>query len=505
MTDTSLTILAISDLHYTGLARQVAQPTHLHGELARIVLNKVFLRLRHLNIKPDVAVILGDLLEDGTDPNADADLIALHSELVRSGIPFIVVRGNHEHTNTRVAALFDGSTKLHKIGDYGFVVYDDRYAVTHETTRDEQALAETLNIAKENPGLPLIALQHAPIYPAIDSHYPYRPTNTAEIIDSFHKAGVFLSLSGHYHKGQKVRTSNKVFYHTVPALCEAPFPFSIIRLKEQKVEVEEHALALHYPNLTDVHCHTEFAYCATTVDTATAITLSKNLGVTKHCVLEHSFQLYFDKRYAMSGKWQSDPKRVEDVWATPERSRMANYRRFAEKLRSPFVRIGLEVDLYDNGKMLLAPEDAEEGMWDILIGAIHFIHDFVPGKTTQKEAEEMFIRDVEQLVQLPIKVLAHPLRFFTWSNLQTPKHLYPVVADLLADSGVAAEINFHNYQTDPEFIRCCVEKNVKIALASDAHALQEVGEFVPHVEVLKQAGITPKMYPDVLFAFDTTP
>ncbi|MCL2103942.1 MAG: metallophosphoesterase [Kiritimatiellaeota bacterium] len=503
MIDSSLTILAVADLHFTGLARQVAQPTHMHGGLARILFNKVFLRLKHLGIKPDVTVVLGDVLEDGTDPNADADLIALHSELTRSGIPFLMVRGNHDTQNEHFAECFDVSTKLHTIGGYGFIVYDDIFAVTQETTREESALAATLDIANDNPNLPLIALQHAPVYPAIDSHYPYRPTNTAEIIGSFRKAGVFLSLSGHYHKGQKVRASHHVFYHTVPALCEAPFPFSIIRLKGKKVEVEEHALALHYPNLTDVHCHTEYAYCATTVNTATAIALSTHLGVTKHCVLEHSFQLYFEKRYAMSGKWQSDPQRVEAVWATPERSRMANYRRFAEKLRSPFVKIGLEIDLYDNGKILLAPEDAEEGFWDILIGAIHFIHDFVPGQTTQQEAEKMFIRDVTQLVLLPIKVLAHPFRFFAWNNLETPKHLYPVVANLLADSGVAAEVNFHAYRTDPDFIRCCVEKNVKIALASDAHALQEVGELAPHVEALRMAGVTPKMFPDVLFSFDS--
>jgi histidinol phosphatase-like PHP family hydrolase len=470
--------------------------------LARVLLNKGFLRLRHLDIKPDVVVVLGDVIENGADANADVDLTALHSELTRTGIPFLMVRGNHELTNEHFAELFDVETKLHKLGGYGFIVYDDLFAAaTHETTRAEEAIKATQKFAKDNPGLPLIALQHAPIYPPIDSHYPYRPTNTAEIIDSFQKAGVFLSLSGHFHKGQKLRASNKVFYHTVPALCEAPFPFSIIRLTGQKVEVEEHALALHYPNLTDVHCHTEYAYCSTTVDAATSIALARNLGVAQHCVVEHAFQLYFDKRYAMSGKWQSDPERIKEAWAAPGRARMENYRRFAEKLRSPFVKIGLEIDLYGDGEMMLAPEDAEEGLWDILIGAIHFIRDFVPGKTTQEEAEKMFLRDVSQLVLLPIKVLAHPFRFFTWNNLQTPKHLYPVVADLLADSAVAAESNFHAYQTDPEFIRCCVEKNVKIALASDAHALQEVGEFAPHVEVLRQAGVTPKMFSKALFSF----
>ena len=503
MDDSSLTILAVSDLHYTGLARQAAQPAHMHGGLARVLLAKVFLRLKHLGIKPDVVVLLGDLVENGADPNADDDLTGLHSELTRTGIPFLAVRGNHDEGSARFAELFGGETGLHKIGGYGFVVCEDAYAPTRETTRGEQVLEAMQAFAKENPDLPLIALQHAPIYPAIDSHYPYRPTNAAEIIESFHKAGVFLSLSGHYHKGQKPRASNGVFYHTVPALCEAPFPFSVVRLSGTKVEVEELALGQqHYANLTDVHCHTEYAYCATTVDTAAAIPLSRCLGVTQHCVVEHSFQLYFEKHYAMSGKWQSEPERVKEVWATPSRARMVNYQRFAEKLRSPFVRIGLEVDLFDNGKMMLAPEDAEPDLWDLLIGAIHFIHDFVPGKTTQQEAEKMFLRDVGQLVQLPIKVLAHPFRFFAWRGLQTPKRLYPVVADLLADSGVAAEINFHAYQTDPEFIRCCVETGVKIALASDSHALPEVGEFAPHVEVLRQAGVTPKMFPEALFSFE---
>jgi histidinol phosphatase-like PHP family hydrolase len=272
-------------------------------------------------------------------------------------------------------------------------------------------------------------------------------------------------------------------------------------LEGKKVEVEEHSLKLAFPNIIDMHCHTEHAYCATTVDTAAALSLAKTLGVTMQCITEHAFQLYFEKKYAMSGKWQKEPQEVQRVWDTPSRFRMDNYRRFAEKLRTPYTKIGLEVDLYDNGKLLLAPDDAEEDMWDFLIGAIHFIHDFTPGKTSQAEAEKLYLRDVEHLLHLPIKVLAHPMRFFAWSGLEMPKHLYPVVAEMLADSGVAAEINFHAFQTDADFIRTCIEKNVKIALASDAHALQEVGEFIPHINVLKQAGITPKMFPDILFSF----
>jgi histidinol phosphatase-like PHP family hydrolase/calcineurin-like phosphoesterase family protein len=495
------TLLAISDLHYTGLARQTLQPAMTRGELARILLKKVFLRLSHLSVTPDLVVVLGDLVADGRDREAANDLLALYSELTSTGIPFLVLPGNHDRGCERFNELFDVTPGLRTFGDYGFIVYDDQFEESHTTSRTESALKLTETIAKENPTLPLIALQHAPIYPAIKSHYPYRPTNATEIMESFQKSNVLLSLSGHYHKGQSLRINENVYYHTVPSLVEEPFAFSLITLEGRKVEVQELSLKLAFPNIIDLHCHTEHAYCATTIDTATALSLAKTLGVTQQCISEHAFQLYFEKKYAMSGKWQREPDAVERVWETPTRYRMANFRRFAEKLRSPYTKVGLEVDLYDNGKLLLAPEDAEEELWDFLIGSIHFIHDFIPGKTTQAEAEKLFLRDVEQLLHLPIKVLAHPFRFFPWSRLETPKQLYPVVAEMLADAGVAAEINFHAYQSDADFIRTCVEKNVKIALASDAHAIQEVGEFIPHINLLKQAGVTPRMFPDVLFSF----
>lgn len=454
-----------------------------------------------MGIKPDLTVLLGDLVENGSDRNADLDLVTLFGELTRSGAPVLALPGNHDTDSAAFNTLFNTAPGLHEIGGYGFLVFNDTYNEAHECTRSDEALALTKSLAETHPGLPLIALQHAPIYPAIDSHYPYRPTNAAEIIDSFQKAGVVLSLSGHFHKGQKARAHEGVLYHTVPALCEAPFRFSLIRLTGSRVEIEELSLSMQMPNIIDVHCHTEHAYCGTTVDTASCIALSQALGVSTLCITEHAFQLYFDKKAAMSFKWQADPTRVEQIWASPGRYRMEAYRLFAEKIRSPFVKIGLEVDLYDNGKLLLAPEDAEED-WDILIGAVHFIQGYEHGQTSQKEAETLFIRDVQRLVDHPINVLAHPFRFFPRNRLEVPRHLFPVVASLLADSGVAAEVNFHTNAPEPEFIRLCVEKGVKIALASDTHDLVEAGEFWPHVDLLRKAGVTPKMYPEVLFSFE---
>ena len=499
MSTPTLTLVAISDLHYTGLTRQPAQNTRMRGELAKTLLRKVFLRLRHMGIKPDATIVLGDLVENGDGATAERDLAAIHEELTRSAIPYFVCQGNHDVTPT-FSTLFQSQSGLQKIGDYGILLFSDQYDHSHVCERTQADLDLPLRAAQENPGLPLIAIQHPPIYPAIQSHYPYRPKNVAKIMESYHKSGVLLSLSGHYHKGQKPRLNGDVLYHTVPALCEAPFSFSVIRMQGTQVEIEELALELQLPNLIDVHCHTENAYCADDVETEQNIALAKALGVTTLCITEHAFQLYFEKKYAMSFAWQNDPAAVQKIWATPERYRMAAYTAFAEKLRSPFVKIGLEVDLYDNGKLLLAPEDMEME-WDILVGAIHCIHDYVHNTTTQKEAEKLFIRDVIALTSHPIKVLAHPFRFFKRHKLQLPTHLYGEVADILCDSGVALEINYHTHTPDPKFIEICAKKGVTCALASDSHDLAEVGEFYPHMQVLKQAGITPKMYPEALFSF----
>lgn len=500
MNDKLLTILAISDLHFMGLVRQSPQSPQMYSELAQTLLRKVFLRLKHQNVQPDLVLVLGDLIEESSCANSHLDLHTLHGELLRTGIPFLAIPGNHDGDPTEFCELFDSKPGLHLCNGYGLVLFHDTFINNRDCSRANEDLTLIKKVAAKNPGLPLIAVQHAPIYPPIDSHYPYRPTNAAEILESYQRAGVILSISGHYHKGQKLRSHEEVLYHTVPSLAEHPFRFSVIQISGTQVEVEEHTLALQLPNLIDVHCHTEHAWCATTADTAPIIALSQAMGVSTLCFTEHAFQLYFERKFAMSFKWQDDPTCAQKVWQTPKRGRMAAYRKFAQKLRSDYVKIGLEVDLFDNGRLLLAEED-EEFDWDIIIGSIHCIQDYSPTAYDQKRAEKLFMRDVELLLETNVTVLAHPFRFFPWHKLKVPTHLFDPVATLLADTGVAAEINFHAYQPELEFIQKCVEKGVKLALASDTHDLAEAGEFWPHAKILKEAGITPKMFPEMLFTF----
>lgn len=98
------------------------------------------------------------------------------------------------------------------------------------------------------------------------------------------------------------------------------------------------------------------------------------------------------------------------------------------------------------------------------------------------------LRASQVLLATGIHVLAHPFRVFQWARRPTPKELHRPLAELLARYKAAAEINFHLNSTNfPAFFAECVALGVPIALGSDAHRLGEVGNFGPHLDVLRQA------------------
>jgi histidinol phosphatase-like PHP family hydrolase len=253
-------------------------------------------------------------------------------------------------------------------------------------------------------------------------------------------------------------------------------------------------------SLIDTHCHTEYAYCAATVAANDNIAASKAAGLHGLCLVEHAFQLYFDEDDAWSWKWQTDDALTREAWKSG-RGRMPAYRQFVQGLRDQhdgYVRLGLEVDLRADGSLLLAEEDTRG--WDLLVGAVHHIHDW--DRTTRAGAEKLFLRDTERLLAQPIQVLAHPFRFLYHAEIKRPAHLYRTVARWLAASGVAAELNFHWNKPDARFIEECLVLGVRIALATDSHKLEEVGDLSPHLKLLRQIGVCEQDLPAVLYRPD---
>ncbi len=489
MSASSLDLLVLTDTHFVAQARHACTEPRRHTTLGQVLVRKALARLHRTGVEPGLIVVLGDLVDDGSAADAELDLLALAGELRRTGIPVLAVPGNHDGQTDTLARIFNSPPGLHRVGDFGFLLFHDTPTTGEHYARDAAQLALPEQTAQRHPELTLVALQHHPLDPPIESSYPYLLDNAAAVLASYRAAGVRLSLSGHYHAGQPPHTRDGTDYLTAPALCESPFRFLHVHLEGREVRTTEHALRIAVPGLTDVHCHTEFAYCGTTVSAAHAIAISTALGLGTLCLVEHAFQLYFDRDEAWSFRWQQQPDRVAELFRTASRGRMAGYRAFANQLRSPFVRIGLEVELCADGNLLLAPPDAAG--WDLLVGAIHEIPGYVRGVTSAAEAERLFLREVDRLTDHPIAVLAHPFRFFARKGLPKPEHIYPVVARRLAERGIAAEINFHTNQPELAFVRECRAQNVRLALGSDSHDLTEVAEFAPHLDLLAQAGIAP--------------
>jgi len=499
-----LDILVIADPHFVSAANHLCAHSNRHVRLGQVLIRKALWRLQHLGVKPGLIVLLGDMVDDGSKPGAASDWQTLAGEVRKTGIPLLAVPGNHDDDHEAFARVFGCEAGVHLVGDYGFLLFHDRRVDGEVFRRPADQLELPRRAAAMYPGRPLIALQHHPHDPLIAADYPYHLANREAVMDGYREAGVCLSLSGHLHAGQPAHLVDGVTYATAPALCEAPYRFLHVRLEGRQASIQEHALRLDTPGLTDVHCHTEMAYCASNVNIADDIRLSQALGIETLCIIEHAFQLYFPKEEAWSFRWQTHPGMAKAVWATPERGRMLSYWALAQGFRAPpRIRSGLELDLCADGSLLLAPEDAEG--WDVLVGAIHEIPGVKKGVTIQEEAESLFLRDVGRLLTHPIDVLAHPFRFFPRKALAKPVHLYPVVADMLAQAGVAAEINFHTNEPEPEFFRICAERGVRIALGSDSHEVSEVGEFVPHLRVLAAAGIAPADFPRLLFTPGQTP
>ncbi|MCP4543796.1 MAG: hypothetical protein GY832_42325 [Chloroflexi bacterium] len=266
--------------------------------------------------------------------------------------------------------------------------------------------------------------------------------------------------------------------------------------------MQKYSHKTHTPSLVDTHCHTEYAYCATDITAQNNIAISKTSGLHGLCLIEHTFQLYFDEDDAWSWEWQTDDDLVQKSWKTG-RGRMPQYRRFIQGLRDQhdgYVRLGLELDVRADGSLLLAEEDKEG--WELLVGSVHFIHDFDRGRTTRSQTEKLFLRDVEQLLAHPIQVLAHPFRFLYHAEIKHPRHLYKTVARWLAESDVAAELNFHWNGPDARFIEECLSHGVKIALATDSHEMKEAGDLSPHLKLFQRIGIRYEDLSGILYQPD---
>ncbi|HPP12684.1 MAG TPA: metallophosphoesterase [bacterium] len=469
-------LLVVADLH------AVLEPdyecschfrkTHLSLEF----LQRVIFRAREKT--PDALLILGDFIDQPCLKTAKADFEKIVTLLRKTSWPTVIVRGNHDLPEEVFLAIAGDLARPKEVSGYLLYPFHDRYHADETCRRPEKALKVFQQVCLSKPSRPVIALQHNLVYPPLDVGYPMNFENGEEILETYLGLPVCLSLSGHCHTGVPLQFYRGLPFLTAPALCEAPFPYLLVEVGE-RIEVKQETLVASQA-LPDVHCHTEFAYCATTVKGELAVDRSRLFNCSRLVLTEHSTQLYVTPEEFSQAIFMKKPGLIEKS-REGKTDRMPNFLTAMKRWRSDSVLLGAEVELDCDRKITLLPEDRKN--FDLLLGAVHWLPEEAVSEGG-KRLEQTFLSACEILCTSGIAVLAHPFRIFRRYKLPVPTHLFSVLARLLKETGVAAEINFHTNQPDPEFFRICLEKGVKLATGTDAHCLEEAGDLQRHLDFL---------------------
>jgi histidinol phosphatase-like PHP family hydrolase len=296
-------------------------------------------------------------------------------------------------------------------------------------------------------------------------------------------AGVTLSISGHHHEGAATTRDGGITYVHAPALCEAPFTFIVITLDNSKVTTQRHTLVQpETAHIVDTHVHTQLAYCAEDVSVEAALSLAGDVELGGVGFAEHAGQLYFDRQ----AYWSRACLRDGIETAREDNDRMDDYLELKRTHAGERRWFGLEVGCDHQGNMLLKPEDRLKV--DYLIGSIHSMPGLTQDAAPGQHVHETFLFMTERILTSGVVALAHPFRIFRRSGWAPPPALFQPVAELLRRHGVAAELNFHTNEPPLDFVRRCLDHGVRFTFGSDAHRLDEVGDFAYHLALLHEAG-----------------
>ena len=472
-----VTLAVLTDVHYGAPATHGVR----RSEIADILLQRAVHRLNRL-VRPDVTVVLGDLVDDGVSPETSQRLGTLRTILDKLYSPWLVIPGNHDGDVDSFYRVFDRPPDTVDIAGVRFLPFVDPEQPGYNAMRRPTDL-DRFRQARDDYSGPIVALQHVCLAPPDQAEAPYNYTNAADVIQAMTEAGVVLSISGHHHAGgSPVRTETTTFV-TAPALCEAPFAFLIVELEDGAVSVEQHQLAMpERLGLVDMHVHTQLAYCSANMHVESAIALARDFGLAGLGFSEHSGQLHFTAH----DYWNGVALEMGIACAHKDHDRMPAYLHLKQQHRSSDVAFGLEVDADYHGELLLRLED--RGRVDHLLGSIHRTPSLYKPSQSPDTLEEEFMYSLEQLLKNKIDILAHPFRLFSGVGYPPPENLFRPVAAMLHEYGVAAEINYHRNTPPPAFVRVCLDMGVKLAFGSDAHSLYEIGEFADHLSLLADLG-----------------
>lgn len=236
----AFTIVAIADIH-AAERNPVGCPGRC-GAMAEQLLSRAVERING-ELKPDVTLFLGDLLDDGRGPRGATALRRLRGIIDRLQSPVVVIPGNHDGDADAFYREMPRPAAVVEVGGVRLLPFLDPEEPDYNARRTTADL-ERMTAARDGFAGPIIALQHVPLLPPGYGASPYRLTNAPAAIDAMRAAAITLAISGHFHAGEPVLHHQSSAFVVTPALCEAPFPFLSITLDGKTITVNRHELGL---------------------------------------------------------------------------------------------------------------------------------------------------------------------------------------------------------------------------------------------------------------------
>lgn len=207
-----------------------------HTAIAVELLRQAVFQLKQ-SIQPDLTILLGDLIDDGDGANAGEELKILLEHLRLLDTPFVALPGNHDGDPERFYAVFPRPPVILELANIRFVNNIDAERPGYNAWRSPQSLALLKQARHHWPGQ-IVSLQHVPVLPPNKSSCPYRYENDQEILQEFRDQCVSLAISAHYHPGVPLFEHENTSFIVAPALCEKPFPMTLIKVNENHISSE---------------------------------------------------------------------------------------------------------------------------------------------------------------------------------------------------------------------------------------------------------------------------
>jgi hypothetical protein len=457
-------IAVLADLHYRpgGIGphnRNTAHPEE-RGDMGHVLWLRAIYRLNRL-IRPDVVCVLGDLLDDGTGPDALEALQQLRGLFAHLKAPWIALPGNHDPAPEVFWSVFDRPADWMDFGGVRFLAFDDREEPGFCASRPE-AYLERMAYARAGWRGAIVSLQHVPLFPEGACDSPFHYTNADTVIASMRRNGIELALSAHHHPGiDPIYTNDGLCFAAAPALCRAPFEMLVVELDPSRpagepVRIERHALAMDPRlRLTDRHIHTQLAYCAENVEARLNLDVGRAFGLAGIGLSEHADHLYMNRLGYFSFEgirggaiWSRSPWTPDSCLAPPQtristsrapvqsprhrpgRNRARGFRPLSRPpdrtvpLACPGGRIRPRAG-GDRGQLrlqrpaMLAARDREH--FSYVIGAVHQISELWRSPRDPKRIQDDFLATLERFLQYDFQILAHPFRIFHRAESKYPK------------------------------------------------------------------------------------